>query len=428
MQSPLSAAKESTTQSGEIDFLSVFDQTEDKEKWPLVRDWMKNYPQAFFKQLRSQRPVLVTPECTLIARYDDVIEALNQPTIFTVALYKPKMGDYLMTEDDTFMHNTEKEIMLSLLKREDLPRIRQFVADKSDEILNQANGKLDLVDNYCRMVPVSMVQTIFGLDGISPKTLIKWSYWNQYNAFKNQPFHVAADSPQVHNNMKSANRMLGLYVFTVMIRKWWHILIGKPKNDTVTRLLKENYPKESKFNIFRQGINAGGLLIGAVETTSEAVVYALHQLSLRPDMWQKAIDLANSDDTESFDKIVWEALRFQPIAPYIFRELSQDYTIGKGESYETTMPKGTTVLNLIGSAMFDPVAFDHPDEFDPSREFGKSFHFGFASHQCLGKIIGMVMIPEMVRQVLRRPDIKVDSPIGYADEPFPKHYPFSWTT
>lgn len=408
------------------DFLEQFDLTPETEQWPLVRQWMKESPLPLYKELRAKRPILVTPECTLVTRYDDVTEILNQPTVFTVDLYKPKMGDYLMTEDDTHMHNTEKEIMLSLLRREDLPRIRNFVAEAGNDILEHAGGSIELINQYGRMVPTLMVQNIFGLDGIKPEKLIEWSYWNQYDAFRNQPFHEAGNSATVHNKTKQANRMLGIYVAFLLLRKWWHIFRGKPKNDTVTRMLQEHYPKEAKFSILRQGINAGGLLVGAVETTSEAVAHIFTQLIERPDMLAKAIELAQQQETEAFDKICWEALRFRPIAPYIFRKAAIDYTLGRATERATTIPQGSTVLNVIASAMFDPVAFEEPDQFNPERPYGQSFHFGFGSHECMGKIVGMVMIPEMVRQVLRRPGIKADGPMEYLGKPFPEQYRFSW--
>ncbi len=416
----LSEEKETTS------FIKQFDLTPEAEQWPLVRQWMKDSPLPFYKELRAKRPALVTPECTLVTRFEDVTEILNQPTIFTVDLYKPKMGDYLMTEDDTHMHNTEKEIMLSLLRREDLPRIRNFVAETGNDILERAGDSIELVNQYGRLVPTLMVQKIFGLDGINPNKLIEWSYWNQYDAFRNQPFHESGNSASVHSKTKQANRMLGIYVGFLLLRKWWHIFRGKPKNDTVSRMLQEQYPKETKFNILRQGINAGGLLVGAVETTSEAVAHIFTQLTEHPDMFSKAIELAQQDDTEAFDKICWEALRFRPIAPYIFRKAAIDYTLGRGTETATTISKGSTVLNVIASAMFDPVAFEDPDRFNPERSYGKSFHFGFGSHECMGKIVGMMMIPEMVRQVLRRPGIKPVGPMKYLGKPFPEQYRFSW--
>jgi len=408
------------------DFLTQFDLTPETERWPLVRQWMKENPLPFYKELRAKRPILVTPECTLVVRFDDVTEILKQPTVFTVDLYKPKMGDYLMTEDDSHMHNTEKEIMLSLLKREDLPRIRNFVAKAGRNILDNAGDSIELINQYGRMVPALMVQNIFGLDGIKPKKLIEWSYWNQYDAFRNQPFHETGNSYNVHEKTKQANRMLGVYVAFLLLGKWWHMFRGKPKKDTVTRMLQDYYPKESKFNILRQGINAGGLLVGAVETTSEAVAHIFTQLIERPEMLAKAIELAQQDETEAFDKICWEALRFKPIAPYIFRKAAMDYTLNRGTEQATTITQGSTVLNVIASAMFDPAAFDEPDQFNPERSYGQSFHFGFGSHECMGKIVGMVMIPEMVRQVLRRPGIKAVSPMEYLGKPFPEQYHFSW--
>ena len=93
-----SDASSNTLNSDDMDYLSYLNNLDDNEKWPFIRQWMKDSPHEFFKQLREKKPVLATTECTLLALYDDVVEALNQPKIFTVALYKPKMGDFLMTE------------------------------------------------------------------------------------------------------------------------------------------------------------------------------------------------------------------------------------------------------------------------------------------------------------------------------------------
>ena len=75
--------------------------------------------------------------------------------------------------------------------------------------------------------------------------------------------------------------------------------------------------------------------------------------------------------------------------------------LGRGETYETTIPKGTTVLAMTHSGMFDPKALPHPDDFDPTRGPGNQFHFGLGLHECLGRAVGGVMIPEIVRQALR---------------------------
>src|SRR3546814_11735700 len=97
--------------------------------------------------------------------------------------------------------------------------------------------------------------------------------------------------------------------------------------------------------------------------------------------------------------MVWEALRFIPIRPDIFRKAAGDYTIAKGTAHESVIPEGTIVRLLTNSAMFDPYAYEDPDSFNPNRIFDHKFNFGFGPHTCLGKYAGMEMVPEMDRQI-----------------------------
>ena len=94
---------------------------------------MLTEPFPFFKQLREQRPILVTPECTMVSLYGDLTDIMQMPKTFTVDLYKPKMGvtetevGYLMAHDDDALHYREKSLMQGLLNRDDIPRVRALV-------------------------------------------------------------------------------------------------------------------------------------------------------------------------------------------------------------------------------------------------------------------------------------------------------------
>ncbi|MCX7103416.1 MAG: cytochrome P450 [Methylobacter sp.] len=435
-------------------YLEQYDAAADADKFPLVRRWMYSEPLPFFKELRKKRPILVTPECTLLALFDDVTDVLNMPTVFTVELYVPKMADYLMAHDDDAVHTREKSIMMGLLNRDDLPQVRAMVANIGKSILDQANGRIEVVNDFCRMAPATLVQDYFGLTGVDRKDLIKWSYWNQYNTFHNQPFDLLTEelSKSVANHQKEASEQLGKYIAGLILRRLpiakteqafsalltpWHLLkklLGKQPvqtkkkltDDIVTRMLRSSYPDAVDFDIKRLGINAGGLLIGAIETTSQAVAQVIQFLLERPELLAKAVVAAQVDDPKEFDGMVWEALRFVPIAPYLFRKSASAYTVAKGTTHATTINPGTYVLPLTLSAMFDPKAFESPDEFIAGRNWYHYFHFGFGSHECMGKYIGMILIPEMVRQVLLRPGIKAQASIDYKSGPFPEQYDLSW--
>lgn len=200
---------------------------------------------------------------------------------------------------------------------------------------------------------------------------------------------------------------------------------GDLQDDIVARMLRTKFPTEMDFDIKRLGTNAGGLLIGTIETTAQATVQTIQFLLQRPELLEQARNAAKLEDPAQFDGIVWEALRFVPISPYMFRQTASEYTIAKGTDHETVIPPATNVLALTQSAMFDVKAFPDPDEFRAGRNWYHYFTFGYGAHECLGKFVGMVMIPEIVRQILLRPGLDAKGEIVYEGH-MPKSYELTW--
>src|SRR3546814_7639111 len=99
-----------------------------------------------------------------------------------------------------------------------------MVAETARDILEEAGGGIELVNDYCRIVPVCLVQDYFGLDGVSRSDLIRWSYWNQYDAFNNQPFDLMSDEEyrlavDLH---AQASKELVAYIAVLMVRSEEH--------------------------------------------------------------------------------------------------------------------------------------------------------------------------------------------------------------
>jgi len=154
-------------------------------------------------------------------------------------------------------------------------------------------------------------------------------------------------------------------------------------------------------------------------------VNALQFLLSRPDILPQALAAAQSDDASAIDGYVLEALRFRPAFPYFFRTAEQDTVLGRGTPHEAPVTTGTTVLALTQSAMFDPMALPHPDDFDPGRGAGNQFHFGYGLHECLGRAIAAVMIPEIVRQALRLANLTT-APVDCKGGPVPEAWAWHW--
>jgi cytochrome P450 len=393
-------------------YLDRIDAAAPAGKWPLVRQLMMRERQPFFAELRGERPLMDLPgDIVFVTRHADCVMVLQRWRDFGVDLYKPKQGDYFMAQDDTADHWRDKSIMKSILDFEELPELRAFIGREAARILKEAGGAIDAPQKLTRMVPCRLVQERFGFTGSDASKLIDWSYWNQTDAFHNQFFDtdVIADSEHVVSQRKKAGIRLALYLGRV----------------PMTRLLRLSASKGVNFPLKKVLFNAGGLLIGAIETTSVTVNNALEELLSRPDMLARARAAAAKPDPAEFDGYVVEALRFNPAFPYFFRTCHTATQLAGGTPDVREVKPGATIIACTHSAMFDEGAYADPAAFDPRRTMYQTFTLGYGHHECLGRAIATVMIPEIVRQCLLLPGLRADGPIVY-ENGVPEHFPLRW--
>jgi cytochrome P450 len=74
------------------------------------------------------------------------------------------------------------------------------------------------------------------------------------------------------------------------------------------------------------------------------------------------------------------------------------------------IPKGETVLCLLGSANRDPAVYpDHPDRLDVTRQNVRPLSFGGGIHFCLGAQLARIEAEIAIATLLRRlPDLRID--------------------
>lgn len=408
-------------------YLARIDAAPAAEKWPLVRTFMYEQSLPFFSELRSERPVLDLPDLTLVSRFADCALVLRRYADFGVDLYPPKQGDYFMAQDDTADHWRDKSVMKSILDFEDVPAMRAFVGKTSAAILAAGKGRIDAPKSLTRAVPVALVREFFGFKGGDPKALTDWSYWNQQDAFHNQFFDkiVVPDPQHIIEERKKANIMLALYLGKTVFWRSLAVRLGFGGQDSVARLLRLSFSRGIKFDVKKVLFNTGGLLIGAVETTSHAVNNALAELLRRPDVLDGARRAAAADDPKEFDGYVFEALRFNPAFPYFFRVCHRATVLAGGTPFAKEVAPKSIVMAVTHSAMFDDMSFPDPERFDPARSQADNFVFGQGFHECLGRVIARAMVPEIVRQCLRLPDLIAAGAIEFKGG-VPESFPLAW--
>lgn len=408
-------------------YLARIDAAPPPEKWPLARQFLLNEPHSFFAEAREHRVVLVLPELTMAFRYADCSLILRRHNDFGVDLYRPKQGDYFMAQDDTADHWRDKSIMKAILDFEELPEIRRFAGETTARILGECGGQADLPKVLTRAVPIAVVQEFFGLNQHDPDDLVEWSYWNQQDAFHNQPFDdvPASHSETIVEKRKASNFRLALYIARLVAQRSIAIKLGGGGNDPVSRLLRLSFSDGVKFPLKKVLFNSGGLLIGAVETTSHAVNNVLAELLERPAVLAAARTAAASSDPAAVEGFVLEALRFRPAFPYFFRTCHRRTVLGGGTPFATEIPPDTTVLAVTHSAMFDEASFPQPGEFDANRSHGDNFTFGLGIHECLGRAVARVMLGAIVRELVRLPGLRGTGPVRF-EHGVPESFPVAW--
>ena len=85
------------------------------ERWQRARDWIARAPRPFFAQLRARRTALDCGAAILVAGRAEVEEILSLPQVFSVALYKPKMGEFMLALDGTEVNYRDKAVMRAVL-------------------------------------------------------------------------------------------------------------------------------------------------------------------------------------------------------------------------------------------------------------------------------------------------------------------------
>jgi len=153
----------------------------------------------------------------------------------------------------------------------------------------------------------------------------------------------------------------------------------RPCDDMITRMTQSSYVDDDGVEqrltdqemaaYLLQTMNAG------VETTTKLLAGLMVSLHHHPDQWQKILD-----DPAKIPAALEEQGRLEAPVQFIGRRATADVTL-----HGVTIPAGSNVLLLMGSANRDERAFPDPDRFDIDRPLKPApTTFGGGPHNCLG--------------------------------------------
>ena len=377
------------------------------------------HPDWLFRLIRNFYPNFSIKNYGIVSRFNDVQEALSRPDVFQVAyapLMDPVMGAFMLARDNTVYNQRDKGIMRAILMRDDLPEVRQTVKQILDDIIEEhkETKRINIVSEITRTCPVLLTQKYFGFEGASIEQMKKWSFHTEWDMF-----HNLTKNKKAHNTSIQSGHEMHAHLKALMAKKKIELAEGKEPSNTFEKLISMMMPKSVEFDEERILANVMGLLIGGIEATSQAAVQIINQFFNRPDILESATQAAMANENEKFFKYCWEALRFDPISPGLFRECKQDYTIAKGTLRRKTFKAGTFMFIATRSAMQDGRQVSKPRKFMLDRPAYHYMHFGYGEHTCLGNEISWVQVPEIVKAVIQLPKVRRVSKMEIGDGGLP---------
>ena len=372
---------------------------------PLAPEFIRN-PYPYYERLRAADPVHLTEHGMYVAsRHVDITLVLRDKRFGKdyaermTRRYGPGIMDepvfhnfaLTMLQQDPPNHTRLRGLVVKAFtarRVEDMrPRIQQIVDENLDRIVPQ--GRMDLIEDFAYRLPVTVICDMLGIP-VEHREMFYTGARNSGRILEPVPM-----TPEEINQSNASQAMVKMYFDGL-----FDLRRKKPGDDLTTQLLhaEEDGNKLSNEELYANII----LLFGAGhETTVNLIGNGLLALYRHPD--QLALLKARP---ELIGNAIEEFLRYDSSVQMTGRVSLEDIEDLGGKP----IPKGESVLCLLGSANHDPAVYtDHPERLDIVRSNIKPLSFGGGIHFCLGAQLARIEAEIAITTLLRRlPDLRLD--------------------
>jgi cytochrome P450 len=248
------------------------------------------------------------------------------------------------------------------------PAMRAHLADLLDGV---EDGVVEFVGRVAKPYPARMIAEVVGAPVEDAPQLGEWAYWLQ-STF--DPTKVAGEPARIER-------------------------AAVEFHDYVEGLLRPGSTSEGGLMAtLRPALDAGELtpaecislvgsvLLGGVDTTQAQLSHAMRLFSEHPEQWQ-----ALRADPSLVPAAVDEVLRYEPVAPFTVRLVTETFT-----HRDVVFPADTVLIACATTANRDPAVYADPNRFDITADRGnvKPLSFGAGPHFCLGMALARAELEE----------------------------------
>jgi len=373
---------------------------------PLSPEFIRD-PYPHYERLRTTDPMHLTSlgmfvasrhaEVSLVLRDKrfgkDFVERNKRrygPDIMEQPVFR-SMGHWMLYQDPPDHTRLRGLVVKAFTARrvEDMrPRIQEVVDQTLDRIAGQRH--MDLIEDFAFRLPITIICDMLGIpDG----------HREVFYTSSRDGGRLLDPVPMTPAEIEKGNA--GQLMAQMYFQQLFELRRKHPGDDLTTQLVQaeEDGRKLSNEELTGNII----LLFGAGhETTVNLIGNGLLALHRNPD--QLALLKANP---ELIGNAVEEFLRYDSSVQLTGRVALEEIDDLGGR----TIPKGESVLCLLGSANRDPAVYpDRPDRLDIVRPNVRPLSFGGGIHHCLGAQLARIEAEVAIATLLRRlPELRLDN-------------------
>lgn len=365
---------------------------------------------AYYAWLRENAPVhkakIGVLPMHVVSRYEDCVTVLKDPRFVrnrtTVTGGKnrlpfpmPKslslLAESMIIEDDP-EHRRLRGLVHKAFTPRSLQKLEARIETLTHELIdkmeqqNRADGHIELMEAYALPVPVTVIAEMMGVDAAEVPELTQY-----IDALTNGLSGLSIARTVAFDVPKAVKFCRGL-----IERKR-----KDPQDDILTALIEAEIEGETLSE--DELISMVFLLIVAGhETTVHLITNSVLALLRHPNELERL-----KAEPELMETAVEEILRYYgPIHGTKPQYPTEDVTM-----HGVTIPKGKSVMPLLGAANRDPAVFDDPETFDITRTPNRHLGFGLGIHYCLGAPLARIETQIALKNLLERvPNLRLAVP------------------
>lgn len=380
---------------------------------PFEPSW-RNCPLEAFQRLRDGAPVYQSPSGQwVLSRYSDVRAALADADVFSSdcidsevhGLLQPSAG----ADDSTVDALLEATFHGLSVTRADLASVRTVISSDGAEHVRQRKqidrafsparvralqpqidaitascaekaataSTFDVMEDLADVLPRRVVGELLGVETEYQPELTRWVHEMMGSAAG-----AARNSAASQDRLISALReFASFFVPRIEARR------ETPTDDFISELVRAE--SEDRLTPLETLLLIRLLVKAGTDTTGALIGHAILELLGDPERLA-----ALQDDPSQVPAFAEESLRFWAPFYFVLRGTTKDVTID-----ETTIPAGSIVALMLGSANHDESVFKCPAEFDPGRRL-RHMSFGHGAHFCVGSHLARAEATSAINAIL----------------------------